>query len=137
MNALLDTDILIDVALDRKPFTKASSVVLDLAQQHRFEGFVAWHSIANFYYIVDKGQNINTRDFVFELLKFVEIAPTTTKDAIYATKLKMEDFEDALQVAASQKCRAEVIISRNVKHYKKSPVPVLSPRRFVLELQNS
>ncbi len=111
MNALLDTDILIDVALDRQTFAKASSVVLDLAQQHRFEGFVAWHSIANFYYIVDKGQNINTRDFIFELLKFVEIAPTTTKDAIYATKLKMEDFEDALQVAASQKCRAEVTLA--------------------------
>jgi len=53
MNVLLDTDILIDVALDRMPFAAESSAVLDMAQQRSFHAFIAWHSLSNFYYIVD------------------------------------------------------------------------------------
>jgi predicted nucleic acid-binding protein len=131
MIALLDTDVLIDVALDRKPFSEFSSVVLDGAEHHFYRAFIAWHSLANFYYIVTPtSSNRRTRDFVMGLLKFVEVAPTTTKDALYAGTLNFTDFEDALQVAAARACNAEIIVTRNVKHYKRSHIPAHTPEYF-------
>ena len=85
MIVLLDTDVLIDVALDRKPFVEYSSAVLDLAENHRIKGFIAWHSVANFYYLVSSASNKKlTRNFIIELLQFIEISETKTDDAIYA-----------------------------------------------------
>lgn len=131
MIALLDTDVLIDVALDRKPFSEFSSIVLDSAEHHFYHAFIAWHSLADFFYIVTPpSSSSRTRNFVKGLLQFVEVAPTTTKDALYAVTQNFTDFEDALQVAAARACNAEIIVTRNVKHYKRSHIPARTPEYF-------
>lgn len=136
MNVLIDTDVLIDVALERVSFVDDSAWVLDAAQQRQFQAYLAWHSISNFYYIVSSPTgNETAKDFVKDLLSFVTIAPTTTKDALYAVKLGVPDFEDALQIAAARASLAEKIITRNTGHYKQSPIPALTPRRFRASIQ--
>jgi len=130
--ALLDTDVLIDVAVDRHPFAEHSSGVLDAAQRRSFESYIAWHSVSNFYYIVESTTSgSEAKDFIIDLLNFVEIVPTTTKDAVYAAMLDLSDFEDALQVAAAKSCGAEYIITRNLQHYKRSPIPARTPQAFL------
>ncbi len=130
MIALLDTDVLIDVALDRQPFSNDSSAVLDAAQRREFQAFIAWHSIANFYYIVSSPSGKDSaKVFIADLLAFVQISPAQTADARYALQMDLPDFEDALQVAAARVCRADYLVTRNLKHYKKSPVPAISPSR--------
>ena len=131
MIVLIDTDVLIDVALDRRPFSDSAAWVLDAAQRHEFQAFIAWHSIANFYYIVSSPSGSQAaRDFIGELLDFVEVAPTHTADARNALSLKLSDFEDALQVAAAQSCRAEYILTRNIKHFRHSPILAVTPAQF-------
>lgn len=132
MRILLDTDILIDVTLDRKPFSNYSSHVFNLSESRQIKSFVAWHSISNFYYLVrPKTSGIKAREFIIDLLRFNEIAPVSTKDAIFATSLNLPDFEDSLQVASARACRAELILTRNVKHYTKSPIPARTPKEFI------
>ena len=48
MIILIDTDVLIDVALDREPFAENAAALLDRLEQDPGKGFVAWHSISNF-----------------------------------------------------------------------------------------
>jgi len=135
MIVLLDTNILIDVALDRKPFSKDSSRFMDMAERRLFSSFIAWHSISSFYYIVSSTNNNNeTRKFIKELLQFVTIAPTTTKDIFYALTLTLPDFEDALQVAAAKACIAEKIVTWNTKHYKNTPIPAQTPTTFIRDI---
>ena len=132
MIVLLDTDVLIDVALQREPFFQYSSKVLELAEQKIINAYLAWHSVSNFYYIVEsKSKKYKTTDFIRELLQFVLISPTKTKDAIYAATLKIPDFEDALQIAAASTCNAELIITRNIRHYKTSPITAMSPEKYL------
>ncbi len=131
MIVLLDTDVLIDVALNREPFSEFSSIVLDSAEQRLLQAFIAWHSISNFYYITSSIiPEADSKVFMKELLQFVQVAPTTTKDALYATALNLKDFEDALQIAAAKACDAEFIITRNIKHYKNCPIEVKTPKEF-------
>jgi predicted nucleic acid-binding protein len=136
MIVLLDTDVLLDVALNREPFSEFSSLVLDSAEQRLFQAFLAWHSIANFYYIASSTiPETDSKDFIKELLQFVLVAPTTTKDALYATTLSLKDFEDALQIAAAKACNAEFIITRNTKHYRSSPIKANTPQTFCTMLK--
>lgn len=114
--------------MNRAPHADYSAKILDYAQTGYLEAFLAWHSLSNFYYIVSsETQHKKTLQFIEELLHFARISETSTGDAVYALKLGLTDFEDALQVAAAQACRAQYIVTRNIRHYKKSPVPAESP----------
>lgn len=138
MNLLIDTDVLIDVALDRQPFSEKAACLLEMLETGTaHQGFVAWHSLANFYYLVSANKDRHlARDFIRELLVFVQVAPTGTQQARDALSLRMSDFEDALQVAAGLACQARYIVTRNIKHYRKLPILALTPAKLLLEINN-
>ncbi len=126
---LLDTDILIDVALDRRPHSDAATELLDRLQIGPKRAFVAWHTLSNFYYLVaPRRSGPGARDFVEQLTQFVAVATTDTDAIQYATKLPMADFEDAMQVAAARACGARHIITRNLADFRRSPIPAIAPR---------
>lgn len=129
----MDTDILIDVALDRTPFFDSSARVFDLAEKRIFNAYIAWHSLSNFFYIVSSNGNEKlAKSFIREMLQFVSVAPVRTEDALYASAMDFPDFEDALQVASARACRAQKIITRNLVHYRKSPIPAIDPKELIV-----
>lgn len=128
----IDTDIILDVVLDRKDFYKYSSVILDNIQNKKFMGFVAWHSISNLYYLLrPKVGKISTMNFIDDLTNILQIAPTSNDQIKLALKLNSPDFEDSMQISCAIASRAKYIITRNISHYKKSPIEALSPRDFI------
>ncbi len=132
---LLDTDVLLDVALDRAPHAVASSALLDLLERRPRMAFVAWHTVANFSYLVRPTRGArDARDFLLDLTGFVTVAPTDTDDLRYAASLPLADLEDAMQVAAARACGAQYIATRNVKDFRKSPVPAKTPKELLEEL---
>ena len=137
MTLLLDTDVLIDLALDRQPFAQSASKLLDILERNPGTGFVAWHTLSNFYYLVSSGKGDQlTRAFLRELVGFVAVAPTVTESLRQALSFRMRDLEDAMQVAAALACRADRIVTRNLKHYLRSPIPAKSPSSVLAEWDN-
>ena len=130
MRILVDTDILLDVALGRVEHVEASAAVLSWVESGG-EGAIAWHSIANCAYLLKGGG----RAFIESLLTFIEIAEVGTADARFAMGLPMPDLEDALQAASAMSWQADYIITRNLRHYRKSPKPALTPVRFLKSLK--
>jgi predicted nucleic acid-binding protein len=132
---LLDTDILIDVALDRAPHADAAAGLLTLLERRPRMAFVGWHTLSNFYYLVSptRGKD-DARAFLVDLTRFVSVAPTDTEDFRFAAGLALPDFEDALQVAAARACGASYIATRNVRDFRTSPVPARTPAQLVEEL---
>lgn len=129
---LLDTDILIDVALDRQPYSEPAFELLDRIERGLEPTSVAWHSISNLYYIVRPTHgDVITRDFIRELMEFVQIAQADTESVSYAIRLPMADFEDAMQVAAARACNAQYIITRNIRDYQQSPIPAITPQQHL------
>jgi len=125
---LLDTDVLIDVALGRAPHVDAAAELLDYLERAPRRAFVAWHTLSNFYYLVRPTRGgAAAKDFIEDLTDFVTVAPTDTEALRYATSLPMPDFEDAMQVAAARACGAEFIVTRNVKDFRRSPIPAKKP----------
>jgi predicted nucleic acid-binding protein len=133
---LLDTDVLIDVALDRAPHVEAAASLLTYLERRPRLSFLAWHSLSNFYYLVSpsRGEE-DARAFLLDLTRFVAMAPTDTEAFRYAVTLSIPDFEDSLQVAAANACGAVRIATRNVRHYRNSPIPARTPRALLEELE--
>ena len=132
---LLDTDVLIDVALDRRPHSEPSAELLDRIERGSRRAHVAWHTLSNFYYLVTSRRgDADTRDFIAELVRFVAVATTDTPALRYALSLPMADFEDAMQVAAARACGARHIVTRNVRDFARSPVPAMTPREALDQL---
>lgn len=135
MTLLVDTDILIDVALDRRPHAIAAAELLDSLERREGIGFIAWHSVANFYYlVVSQHGSSSTKTFLLELLRFIQVAPTSTESVRYAAGLAMRDFEDALQVAAAIACGANAIATRNIRDYTRAPVRAATPASLLEEM---
>ena len=136
MRILIDSDVLLDAALNRQPFFEHSANLLNRAQQGELEAFIAWHSISNLYFICSSGMDDATvRGFLEALFSFARIAPVQTADMLRALSLNMTDFEDAMQAAAALACNADVIATRNLKDYVKSPIRARRPKDILCELK--
>lgn len=136
MKVFVDCDVLIDVGLGRQPFCQASGELLNYLENNKHNGFIAWHSIANFFYLTAKGNNKQqSKRFIAELCAFVKIVPVSNHDLTIALELPLNDFEDAMQCASAMACYADVIISRNIKDYQKSPIKTMTPEQFLQELK--
>jgi predicted nucleic acid-binding protein len=123
---LIDTDVLLDVALAREPHLEASADVLRWAEAQGTAA-VSWHTLLNCAYLLKGGG----RAFLEHLLDIVQVAPVGTLDARRALQLPMNDLEDAFQAAAALAWQADFIVTRNVRDYAKSPVPALTPVAFL------
>lgn len=134
MKVFVDCDVLLDVGLGREPFCQASGAVLDYLANFTGSGFIAWHSIANFYYLTSKSASKAQRQqFLMELSGFLTIVPASNNELLQAIGLDFNDFEDAMQCACALACRADVIVTRNISDYRQSPVKVQTPEQFMTE----
>ena len=130
MSVLLDTDVLIDLVLDRQPYSRSAADLLEQIQTTGYRAFIAWHTVANFHYLVSPSRGRrNARDFIVELARFVGVAAGDAQAIRYAATLPMKDFEDAMQVAAARLCGASCIVTRNIKDYERSPTPAITPQQ--------
>jgi predicted nucleic acid-binding protein len=126
---LLDCDVLLDVMAGREKFLAGSARVLDTCETGEIHGAIAWHTLANAYYLADDGKK--ALKFFEDLLSFIEVAGGDTNLALEAIRAGFADFEDALQSVCARKFEADFIITRNVKDYKLSAVRAMSPSDFV------
>ena len=133
MRILIDTDVLLDFALERKPFASASQQVIAWAEANPGSAAIAWHSLSNIAYLAPAG----ARKFLQGLLDFMEVPATGTVDAARAVRFPMRDLEDALQAAAAMNFHADFVISRNTQDYRVSPVPAITPEDFLALLFQS
>ncbi|MCY4583624.1 MAG: PIN domain-containing protein [Chloroflexi bacterium] len=133
---LLDTDVLLDVALRRQPHAVTSVELLNRFQRGEQRVFLAWHTVSNLFYLMNRAQRgASARDFILGLMRFVQVAPAGTEAVRYAASLPMADFEDAMQVAAARACGAEYIVTRNLSDFERSPIPAVTPQEALARLR--
>jgi predicted nucleic acid-binding protein len=132
-SVLIDTDVLLDFYLDRKPFSDDSLQLLLKCEQKQFRAYVTPVIVANTYYILRRHA---THHYVIErlqvLLNTIHILAMDQKQVLAALESKFTDFEDALQYfSAVNSNKIDAIITRNIKDFKKSELPVFTPNEFL------
>ncbi|MGF1484784.1 MAG: PIN domain-containing protein [Opitutales bacterium] len=136
MRALLDTNILLDVLMERRPWFIESGAVVDWCSANPGGGWIAWHSLSTLYYLGRRhvGQSLVMQQ-IETLTNKVDICPVDSRSAQLALALPMKDFEDAMQAAAAQSARLDAVVTRNVSDYKGSVVPAMAPANFLMQVE--
>ena len=129
MKILIDTNIFLDVGLNRQPFFTDSARVIDWAEHNPKHAAIAWHSVSNIAYLMKN----NAKGFLSDLLVFLEVASGDTAAVRQALGMQTRDFEDALQTVAALEFGADLIVTRNPNDFQKLPIHVMTPAGFVQE----
>lgn len=135
MNVLIDTNVVLDVLLDREPHADASNEVLRLCEAGILNGSFAALSVANLVYIMRKQLDPDSVETILGtlevMLAFTELRVTDLKKA---ASMKWKDFEDAVQSVTAKRLKADYIVTRNVKDFKESDIPAITPVDLLVQL---
>ncbi|MCK4762574.1 MAG: PIN domain-containing protein [Candidatus Aminicenantes bacterium] len=132
MTVLIALNIFIDVFQKRIPHYDQSSLVLTKVINKELTGYIAGHSVTTLYYLIckflDREKALELIDW---LLTHFEIESAEKEDFMQARTFDMKDFEDAVAAGCAQKVSCDYIITRNIKDFKKSPIPAITAVKFI------
>ena len=132
MKVLFDTNVILDVLLDRKPFVNDSIWLLSKVEKSEMIGFVCATTITTIHYLITKALGANEAlRHISSLLSLFVIAPVNRLVIEGALKAKFNDFEDAVVHEAALHAGAQYIVTRNSIDFKKSKLAVFEPREFI------
>jgi predicted nucleic acid-binding protein len=138
VTVLLDTNIIVDVALERQPYFEASPQVLLLVEQGQIEGYISASTFGDLYYIIRRSRGREwTNDFINWLVTYCQMA--TVNDAVIRIALtsKFRDFEDAIQYSSAVVNQLNAIVTRNPQDFPVTTPRIISPNQLIQELTNS
>lgn len=135
MNALIDTNVIIDVLTRRKPFFEDSAQVLDRVERGDFTAWVCATTITTVFYLIR--HQIGATAAKEKLADLVAICSTAAVNhAVIDAALRspFSDFEDAVLNEAALTAGADCIVTRNGSYFKHSTLMVYTPTQFLATL---
>ena len=132
MKILLDTNVVLDILLNREKFVASAKEIFLLIENHKVEGFVCATSVTTIHYLLGRETTKkNADDVILKLLKLFEVA-LVDKDVLLEASLNNGvDYEDSVIYSSAQEAGIDIIITRDKRGFKNSKVSVLSPREFL------
>ena len=132
-NVLIDTDVLMDFFFDRRPFSNYSTELINLCAEEEIQGFTTPVIISNVYYLLRKTAKHNIIvEKIKQLLTIVEVIKMDKDAVMNALNSEFKDFEDALQnFSAVENGQIKIILTRNLKDFKKSELAILTPETYL------
>ena len=123
----VDTDVVLDLLTKREPFFQSAILLFNLAEQKEIDAYISPISISNLYYILRKTSgNAAAISAINTLRLILGIAPMDQRMVDIALASGFDDIEDALQYYTAVENNMEVVITRNVKDYKKRDIQVMT-----------
>ncbi len=129
----IDTNVIIDLLADRTPFADHAAILFQLAKENKIRIFVSAISFNNTYYILRKvSTHKKAINLLSEIEEYVGIQELNREIIGKSLKSGFNDFEDSIQYySAVQLGNIDIFTTRNVKDFKKSEIPVLSPETTI------
>ncbi len=129
----VDTNILVDLIADRRPFSKFAIQIFSKAEERKIKLYTSSHSIATTHYLLKKYiDEKELRDVLHSVLDYLNIVAINLDIIKKGLKSKHKDFEDALQIISAYSIdMLDCIVTRNTKDFKGSEIPVLTPDELI------
>ena len=135
MVLLIDTNVVLDVLLNRPEFVKASSMIWKICETEQAKGYISALTYANMMYVMRKQLTSEQIEEVFCKLNLIfEFADFSSAVLERAVNMKWKDFEDAVQSATAVSVHADYIITRNLKDFTQSKVMAFTPAELLARI---
>ena len=128
MNVLFDTNIILDVLQNRQPHAQAATQLVARVERKQIKGYVCATTITTIFYLASKAIGADTAKKQIKLmLELFEVAQVDKSVLLAAIQADFGDFEDAVLYKAAQYANIDCIVTRNIKDFKQSKLPVYLP----------
>ena len=127
----LDSDVILDMLLKRPGFYLPSANIIALAYERRINAVTSSVAFVNVHYFLDKYDRNNKFQLLTRIRSVISILEVGETVIDLALKSGLNDFEDTVQYYTALKANVDFIITRNIKDYKQSTIPVLTPDQFL------
>ncbi len=132
MKILLDTNVVLDLLLERKPFVDFAEEIFIMVEEQKIEGFLCPTSITTIYYLLNKNlDKKRCNDAIKTLLNLFSIVELNKNILLKSLENSGVDFEDSVIYTSAIFEDIDIIITRDKKGFKNSKVKVLSPNEFL------
>ena len=129
---LVDTNIVLDLLAKRKEFIVEAQELFTLSDKNEVKLYVSSLTFANTYYILSQKMKLNdARKILRQFKVLVEVLPMDDKIIDLSLESDFKDFEDAIQYHTAIENGISIIITRNLKDFKTSRIPVLTAKNYI------
>ena len=134
---MFDLNIVLDVVQRREPHYRSSAAALSVAVRGDVQGIFPCHGIITVHYLVSGyADKVKADELVDWLCGRLQIGTAGREEFQRARGLPFADFEDAVVCAVAEANACDVIVTRNLGDFSRSPVRALSPEEFLIHLQD-
>ena len=136
MKIFLDTNIIVDLIADRKPFSKYAIEIFQKAEANEIQLFTSSHSLATTHYLLKKYvEEKELRTILYNLLEFITVIAVDEDIMKKSLLSNHKDFEDSIQIfCASTVEKMNFIVTRNTKDFKGSEIPAFNPDEIISKI---
>ncbi len=129
----IDTNIVLDLLSRREPYYEEAANLFSLADRKIIELSISSLTIANTSYILLRQTNsTSAKEILRKLRLIINILPLDDKIiGIALNDNSFDDFEDGLLYFTAIENNQDLIITRNLKDFKNSDLPVMTAKQFL------
>lgn len=135
MKVLLDTNVILDFALERQPWFSDSEQIIYLAEQKQITAYISASTISDLYYIIRK---VKGKELALKFIKIIssicQIAAVNSSVISLAVTTNFKDFEDAIQYSTALINQLDAIAARNTKDFTEAEIEILTPAQLIRKL---
>ena len=129
----VDTNVVLDVLLQRYPFWQDSLRIFQFAELGEIEAYVSASSMTDIFYVANKKLSTPVaRQAIEGLLGLFRVVGVDADDLSNALHVPIHDFEDALQAYCAFKAGADVLLTRDIGGFVNIEMKVVTPGEFNL-----
>ena len=127
----VDTDIVLDLLMQRHPFYIHAARLFTLADNGKINICISAVCFNDLNYLLAKQYDrTGSRKLLVQFKKLVTVLAVDDKIIDEALISPFPDFEDAIQYHTAIKNKIPMIITRDLKDYKKSEIPVMTAEMY-------
>src|SRR6185312_13311080 len=123
LRVLLDTNVVLDWLLDRKPWSDDALPLWQARDTGRLITYISASALTDIFYIARRQIGTAAALASVDQSLALEVAQVDKVALLRARTLPGNDFEDNVAIACAEAERLDFIITRNIDDFRHSPVP--------------
>jgi predicted nucleic acid-binding protein len=137
MKVLLDTNLILDLMLERAPWSIEAQAIAELESEGQIVAYVGASTITDIFYISRKLVGVQkAREIVRACLDRLQIISVSRELLDAAHRRGSKDFEDDLQIECALTAGLDAIVTRDPKGFAGSSLPVYSTAELMARISN-
>jgi len=132
LRVLCDTNVVLDVLLNRRPYALPASRLMVHVEHRRVEGFLGATTLTTIHYLATKAVGgVRARKHVGTLLSLFDVAPVNRTVLSDALSLNFRDYEDAVLHEAARHAGVTGIVTRDPDGFEKAKLTIYDPAELL------